>query len=59
MTARTSLPPAPVGQQAPPIDHGHGLASYLKPEGNTEIRKCIQRSPLAPRATLIGIDRNG
>jgi hypothetical protein len=27
----------------------------LTPEGNTEIRKCIQRRPHAPRATLIGI----
>ena len=78
MTARTSLPPAPVGQQAPPalryvrlvavtpqrarvppIDYGDGLASHLTPEGNTEIRKCIQRRPHASRATLIGIDRNG
>ena len=77
MTARASLPPAPVGQQAPPthaatrligalrvarvppIDYGDGLASRLTPEGNTEIRKCIQRRPHAPRATLIGIDRNG
>ena len=78
MTARTSLPPAPVGStgtsrarlyaphggtprraRVPPIDYGDGLASYLTPEGNTEIKKCIQRRPLAPRATLIGIDRKG
>jgi hypothetical protein len=59
MTARASLPPAPVGQQAPhggaprrarvpPIDYGDGLASQLTPKGNTEIRKCIQRRPHTP-----------
>ena len=45
--------------RVPPIDYGDGLASHLTPEGNTEIRKCIQRRPHAPRATLIAIDRNG
>jgi hypothetical protein len=29
-----------------------------QPEDNTEIRKCIQRRPHAPRAGLIGINRN-
>jgi hypothetical protein len=45
--------------RVPPIDYGDGLASRLTPQGNTEIRKCIQRRPHSPRATLIGIDRNG